>query len=297
MEKITLSLEAVASLAGIGKKELLEQLKTSPDKDEFKPEAEIQASIEAMIGDKFKKVAEDHRKRGVREAATKLERNLREKFNVSSTLEGIELIEDIVASQVEAAKKASGGSADPAQMSREDLLKVSAVQELLKEKIAETDTVKQQFEAFKSDTETRLHADKVARALEAEYMSLRPVLADDEAMKKRQVDFFLKSLDPKRFKVEGDKLVPLDDSGEPMKDAKFNTMTASDYLRANSPFPFHQHDPNKGGAGANPNPQGGGGGGNVPTFQTQEELATWMANTSDVEMKRQAVELFKKRQG
>lgn len=286
----------IANLAGIGKAELLERLKVSPDKDEFKPEAEIQTAVDALIGEKFKRVADDHRKRGVREAATKLEREMREKFATSSTLQGLELVDEIVAAQIEAAKKANGGGSAK-DMNKDELLKLAPVQELLKERIAETDAIKQQFEQFKTEVDTRSHTDKVLRSIEAEFLQMRPVLSDDEAMKKRQVDFFLKSLDTKRFKVEGDKVIPTDEAGEPLKDAKFNAMTVSDYLRANSPFTFHQHDPTKQGAGANPKPNNGGGnGGTVPKFETQEALSAWMATTTDIDMKRQAVEAFKARQ-
>jgi len=175
---------------------------------------------------KFNKVSKQQLDRGIREGAEKVEKAIKEKYEVESDLIGVELVDAVVLKQVEAASK------DKKDITKHpDYIKLEAsITKQLKEKDKEWEGKLALKESeFKKE---KLFEDVRDRSL----VNLRkrsPILPTDPAKAKVWEDTYLNELRQGNYQ-EGEDGVPivLDKEGNVLKDKHGNAVTFDEYEKS-----------------------------------------------------------------
>lgn len=226
-------------------------------------EKEIANKLKEAFGRKFKFIADEKYKRGIREKGESFEKYIREKYDIADDAQGEALVDALVATQL--AQQQSG---EPADISDDKIQKHPLFQRLLKEgqrnavqtieqkKDAEIAELKKTIEARQRKEERDVKTKLIRQTLLSTLKDKKVYLGEDEEERSRKIDFFLnhRSLDPDRFIIQGEgegaMLIPVDDKGEPLED-NFKQISASDIVMRINPFKPSVADPSKG----SPSPQ------------------------------------------
>lgn len=272
MDKI---LDVLASVTGISQTELKGKL--------LKPESEeliegFDAEVKSLIGEKIKSVGEQQYKRGIREAATGLEKTLKEKFEISDNLQGNELIERIY--EVSQEKK----QVEPSDLEPEKIKAHPVFQEeikRLKENAKkDVDKVRSEYDSFKNEVQTKelksfLYS-KAVKVLKDSRANLGNAPEDEE----KRIGAFKRMLNLNEFKIDGEgdekKIVVVDNEGNIKTDSNYNPIDFESYIKDLNPFGFHEHDPGKNGGGAPRGTNGSGGTNEFAKFKDQSELMEYI---------------------
>lgn len=195
------------------------------------------------------KLFNDGHKKGLSEGASKIEKEIVEKYGVKSDKIGIELIEEIIASK----STTSTGDLD------EEKVKLHPsyvkMQDELTKQIKNKD--KEWDEKFKQRdqeiSKQNLFKEVVAKA-KTNVLSLKPVLPKDSAKAERQMELLVAELSKLGFnKTEDGKDYILEKEGKPVEDAHGNRINFDAYVKsvAESIWDFEQGQQRSGAQNSN----------------------------------------------
>lgn len=283
-----------ASLTGKSEEEIssaLNQIAQDATENETDPKEGVAKFLEDAFSAKFRSISEQQLNRGIRESRESLEKKLRQKYEISSSAKGEDLIDQIVEAQRQAA--AASASTNLEELSADQLKGLPQVQEMVKPWVSKYEQAQAEFEQFKSGIQQREHASKVRQAIRNEFLSLNPILPSDETKKQKAIDAFVQSFNPQQFAVtETGSIKPLGENGNPLQDDKYNEVRLTDFVRANNYFDVHKADPSK--ASPQPSPSGPQAvSANGLTFANRNEMLKYMNDPSvPTDKKRAALEAW-----
>ena len=194
---------------------------------------------ERVDADRFKKSKSensDQYKRGVKEGAMKIEKAVRDKYDVDSDLEGVELIDFIITDKITEAK----GNVEDITKSPEFLKHQHEweKQQKLRDKEWEQKIVEKEQEFTKRAILTKIEK----RAL-AELDKLRPILPEDAKKAQRWKEKYFDDFRNYDYQESGDDIMLIKD-GERVKDTHGHPISFEDFARdtAESYFDFRAAD-------------------------------------------------------
>ena len=283
-----------ASLTGKSEEEIssaLNQIAQDATENDTDPKEGVAKFLEDAFSAKFRSISEQQLNRGIRESRESLEKKLRQKYEISSSAKGEDLIDQIVEAQRQAA--AASASTNLEELSADQLKGLPQVQEMVKPWVSKYEQAQAEFEQFKTGIQQREHASKVRQAIRNEFLSLNPILPSDETKKQKAIDAFVQSFNPQQFAVtESGSIKPLGENGNPLQDDKYNEVRLTDFVRANNYFDVHKADPSK--ASPQPSPSGPQAvSANGLTFANRNEMLKYMNDPSvPTDKKRAALEAW-----
>ncbi len=196
-----------------------------------------------------KTVREEGYSRGKKEALSNLEKSIKAEFGFDSTLEGEELVKELVNSKI----TESGKSKEIT----DDVIKAHPIyRELEKNKNKELD----QFKLEKTAEIEKLHTEhkqssfrKVATEKAKElFLSENPVLSEDETIRQNQIADFVARFESNNYQIEDDgTIVMFGEDGKRLEDSQGNIVKFESFVKekAGKLFQFKKQDAS-GNAGA-----------------------------------------------
>jgi hypothetical protein len=184
--------------------------------------------IERKDADRVTKLASDKTNqynRGLKEGAEKLEKILREKYEVESDLIGEELFDFIIEAKLEGAKTSS-----------EDIMKHPDVVKLINRHGKEIkDLKKTHADELKAKDDainySAFMADINSLALK-EFHGLNPILSEDPVKAKNQESLFLEKVAKVKYRKDGDVPIVLKSDGTNMTDEHGHPVSFQDFVKA-----------------------------------------------------------------
>lgn len=225
-------------------------------------------------------------KKAQKEALSKFEKDIREKFNVTEDKQGLDLIESVVMAKI----KAQGGDLDEEKIKRSDVY-LKAVERLTKEK---DEAVTEATTKYKNLEQT-IASEKINGSIRSSakeiIMSLNPILpegktADGKSKADIQVERLVDELiSQHQFEIKGDKTLIIKD-GKVMEDPHGNLVDFKTYVseKASYVWDFKQGDARRG-TGNNNDDEGGNSGAKKgyqgPAITSSEQYMELMAKAKD----------------
>ena len=251
---VSIPLEDLARLTG--KKALdLEQELFEVNGEETAQKETAPAAIAGLFNQKFTAIKDENHGKGLRKAMETVETYVKSKgFADGGDLQGTELLEAWAATLQKSkdgkgSKQLTAEELEADQIAQEWLnAKVKAMKEAHDKKLG---TLTEQLTAAQQKS---LRA-RVQREALAVLDAAQWVAGEDEATRQKRIDTVFRLLEYNHLQ-EDDKgsLIVVDDTGNPRKDATFNPVSFTDYIKEVNPFGFHQFDPNKNSPSPNPQP-------------------------------------------
>jgi hypothetical protein len=168
----------------------------------------------------LKALSENQYKRGIKEQAAKLEKALREKYEIESEATGMDLIEEVFAKQMEGVKEQSQLKDEDVEKHPLFITKRAALEKQLKAQQKEYEEKMQQRENEIRYEQTLL---KVKPKLISELKAMGAVLPDDPNLASEWEAMFIEKMVKKyKFQENGEDLTILDSDGKPVQDAYQN---------------------------------------------------------------------------
>jgi len=210
-------------------------------------------------------------KKGQKEALDKLEKELKEEHDITSTKVGKELIAEIIA-----AKIPTGDSLTEEQVKKHktylDLQESAAkqVKEAVKAKQAELDD-------FKKGLESKETLQVVKQKALAKFEALNPILSADAGKASKQKELFLKQFESGKYRVEGDRIILLSDDGTDKTDAHGQRIDFEAHVAelAGNYYDFKKAESRS--SAGNENGNGGGSGNKVVVKDEKDFMAQMTA--------------------
>ena len=277
-------LDLIGKVTNVPKTELIAKLTKNGEGTELIEETEAKAYIETILSNKINTVGTDNLKRGKREGLSNLEKSIREKFNFTSTAQGIDLIESVVSNQLETLK----AGLKPEQSESGDEITIEKIKSL---PIYQTlvDEIKNPFETRYSELETEYNNFKtdhltnqkksVAYKLATEILDRHKAILGEGDARNKRLNFFNNSIPLERIQlseVDGKpNIVILDSNGNKMVDKYQTPITYEQFIKDLNPYGFHKHDPDRTGTGGDGG-IGGGTGGSGSKWKNDGEFMTYI---------------------
>jgi len=269
-------LELLARLTGIATTELEAQLKANASEDGTLDKATVTKVLNDAFSDKFKKVGEEQLKRGKREKAEALEKEISDKYGVTGA-KGI----DLVKLAVEKAKPA----AKTDELTKENALENEIVKDLqeelrtaLKGKYEETIT---SLQTQIKDQAQKNHRAKVLGTAKDFYLKNKAKITTDGVLDARKWKTLEVLITQQKYKEVDGVLQLIDEKGNRVNDEFHEPIKFEDHLKELNPFGFHEFDPDKKGAepgGKKGGAGGAGGSGKFSHIKTKEDLVEYITN-------------------
>lgn len=181
----------------------------------------------AKVSEIKKTALDDGHKKATKTALTKLESEIKEKFGIDSEKQGLELIEDVVATKA--------ASSESKEVTEDDVKKHPVYLALEKEKSKAEKTfdatlqakIKEVEEGFAKKETVKTVADKAI----SQFMELNPVLSSDATKAEKQKALIRKQVETGNFKIEGDTILILNADGSRLEDDHGNAVKFEDYVK------------------------------------------------------------------
>lgn len=184
---------------------------------------------------KFKKEKDDQFKAGQKKAAEKIERELKEQYNVDSDLQGIELVNFVLESQTAAIKEKSKLKDDDFEKHPKYASLKLEHEKQLKEKEKEWQG---KFDAREQEINRTNTVAKVKELVLQQFDELNPILPEDTTKAGNLKRLFLKEFDGLNYQVDGKEVILLDDEGKPKADDHGNLIKLKDIVKTNTEMYF-----------------------------------------------------------
>lgn len=285
-------LELIGRLTNVPKTELIAKLTKNSEGTELIEESEVKSYIEQIFSNKINTVGNDNLKRGKREGLSDLEKSIRQKFNSTSTAQGIDLIESVVSNQIETVKAGikpnEKGTAD---LTIEEVKKLpffsSIVDEIASPLKDENSKVNKAFEDYKQSIEIGKKQNVVKEFCFDVWRKSKGIHSDKQSV----LDLHFKTIDLNKFKVEGEgdnrKVTIVDENGNRLQDGLYNDIIPSDFIKSKWTLDFHKHDPNRSGTGGDSGMQGGTGGTSSGKWKNDSEFSNYIQDPKLTDQQRQ----------
>lgn len=201
--------------------------------------------------------------RGLKEGASKIEKEIKEKYSLDSELIGVELVDAVVLSKVEEATK--GATKDISK--HPEMLKARSEWE--KEQKSRDKAWQDKLDAKdKEFSKTKLGEKIRAKAL-IHFDEFKPILPGDPNKAASWKNTFLNEVLANEFQESDDDFIPLDKEGKPLTNAHGYGRTFKEYVKEIADKYFeYQKSENRSSSG---NKNEGGAGGNLSMPKTVDE--------------------------
>lgn len=277
-------MEEIIALLALAMGKPNEEITASLEKDGVMPEGQaLVDSAKGLLTKHISDVKKEQHKRGSRETHAKYRSEIKSRWAdaPSDVTDDLEFFKEFL--------ETKEGSADPAGMSKEDLVKNPVVKSLITEQVQrqKEQYAKLQDELHKTREQYETETAKILAQtqLQAVVNETKVILGEDDQTRQRR----LKTLETlifngRKMKAEGGKLVFLDANGDPETDDAGNPITLKNLvLQEGAVFGFHKQDPGKAGAGAGSG-NGKEGGSAKMKFTTKEDFQKYLEqNAHDAE--------------
>lgn len=207
----------------------------------FKIEPETLASLYNEAGDlvdfspilnadterikKFKSESDSQYKRGIKEGASKIEKELKEKYELESDLLGVDLIDHLVVTKVEEAK--TSGTKDITKHS--DYIKLQmSIDKQLKDKDKEWQT---KLETKEKEIAKEKLFEKVSKRALTNLETRNPILPSDPRKAQVWKDTYLNELKNANYMDNDGEIVVLNAEGAPLQNAHGHSITFDEFER------------------------------------------------------------------
>jgi hypothetical protein len=189
------------------------------------------STIERKDSERVSKLSNDSKNqysRGVKETAQKLEKELKEKYNVESELVGVELFDHIVETKVAEIK-----SAKPEEVLKhpEVIKALNEKDKLLKLKDKE---IVDKLKAKEDEINMSNLFKEVENAALAEFDNLKPILPADAKKAANQKAILISELKRNKYQKDGSGFIVLKEDGTPLQDQHGNNITFQDHIKGNA---------------------------------------------------------------
>lgn len=185
--------------------------------------------LESKDAERIKKLSSDkdnQYKRGLKEGALKLEKELKEKYEVESELIGVELFDHIVETKLADVK-----GADPTEVLKHPEV-IKALNEKDKILKAKDKEIADKLKAKEDEINETMLLKEVESFGLAEFDALNPILPADVKKAKTQKEFFLsKFKEGKKFQKTENGFIVKDKDGNPLKDEHGYDISFKDYIK------------------------------------------------------------------
>jgi len=236
-------LEALAARLAKDPQEFVSSLYKDDKKEELIEESAIIGLLEKALSEKITAHNQDQKNRGVKEGRKAFESWIKSK-GFDSDLKGVDLLE---AWHDEISQKPAEKDKD---LTKEAAAKLPVVKELIDERLkAASDKLQQtetEFLTFKRNAQLS-EIKSTAQKRAADILEKNRVILEAEGVpKSKRLDTIFSLIDYDHLKVEGDKVVLIDNEGDVLKDDFGNPVTFENYILDKNPFQIRQQDPSKG---------------------------------------------------
>ena len=211
--------------------------------------------------------------RGLKEGAQKLEKEIKEKYEIDSDLLGIELFDHVIETKVAEIKKAEPG----------EVLKHPDVIKALNDKDKALKAKDKEWEKKLADKEKEINRSnlfsKVKEKALLEFEKLNPILPENAEKAQALKDILVERLNKFNYQLEGEDLIVLKEDGSPLQDAHGNGITFADHIKGHAEkyFDFKAADDRS--SSGNKPPAGGGQG--SKKVRTPKDKADYVSMMSD----------------
>lgn len=185
--------------------------------------------IESKDADRIKKLSSDKTNqynRGLKEGAQKLEKEIKEKYEVESELIGVELFDHVLNTKLEEVKGAAP----------EEVLKHPEVIRALNEK---DKALKAKDKEWQKKLDEQLDQQKkselfnnVKKSALVVFDNEKYLLPQDARKSQALKDVFINDLSKGNFQIDGDTFIVLNENSVPMKDEHGHPVTFDDYVKS-----------------------------------------------------------------
>lgn len=165
--------------------------------------------IERKDADRVQKLSTDKQNqfnRGLKEGAGKLEKELKEKYEIESDLIGVELFDFIIENKLEGVK------ANP-----DDVMKHPDVTKLINSHGKEIKAIKKEYEDKLRNKEEEVNYSNFFAEVKgkgiAEFEALNPILSDDPKKAVSQKGILVRELEKFKYRKDGDSIIVLKEDG------------------------------------------------------------------------------------
>jgi len=177
---------------------------------------------------KFQSDAKNQYSRGLKEAAQKLEKEIREKYDVDSDLIGVELLDHII--ETKTAEVKGAGS--------EDVLKHPDVIKLINQHLKEKKTLDKEWQTKLENKEKEVNRNNLMSKIKsqalAEFRNLNAILPEDAKKAQALEDVLLQGLDKYNYQETEDGFSVLKEDGTSLLDEHGYPVTFQTHVKAHA---------------------------------------------------------------
>ena len=206
--------------------------------------------------------------RGLKEGAEKLEKAIKEKYEVESDFIGLELFDHVIETKV-----SEVGSANP-----EEVMKHPEVIKALNEKDKALRAKDKEWQSKIADKEKEINKsnlfNKVKAKAIAEFENLKPILPENANKAQALKDVLLSELVKFNYQEDGENFIILKEDGTPLKNEHGYDVTFQDHIKGHAEKYFDFKTAEERSSSANNNSSNGGPKVKVP--KTKDEYVTMM---------------------
>lgn len=166
--------------------------------------------------------------RGLKEGATKLEKEIKEKYEVDSDLMGIELFDHVIETKVGEIQKANP----------EDALKHPEVIKALNEKDKALKAKDKEWEKKLTEKEAEINRanlfNRVKEKALLEFEKLNPILPENADKAQALKDVFIEKIKMFNYQIEGEDLIVLKEDGTQLQNPQGYGITFADHIKGHA---------------------------------------------------------------
>lgn len=265
---VSIPLEDIARLTGKKAVELESELFDANGEEITQKEGAIQA-IDAAFSQKFTAIKDESHGRGLRKSMETVESWVKSKgYTPDTDVKGTDLLEAWAATL----QKSEGGKGK--NLTAEELEQNQIAQEWLS---AKAKALKESYETkigVLTEQLTQAQQKSLRSRVQREALSVLDgsnwIAGEDAETRQKRVAAISRLLEYDHIREdEQGNLVVVDDSGNIRKDATFNPVSFTDYVKETNPFGFHKFDPDK--KSPSPTPQPGKPGDSKPKIVIRDQ--------------------------
>lgn len=216
---------------------------------------------------KQREISESQYKRGIKESREKLEKELKAKYGVDSELQGLDLVDEILAKEVEVHKSASTTKDDDIEKHPKFIEKRREFEKQLTLKEKE---LMEKFQTEKAELEYEFVWEKARNKARMALPESKFILPEDQARREKLLKVYeneLKELYKYAPTEDGIDFIVLDKDGNPAQDKQGNMLKFSDVITSvgSTYFPIQTSEPRTS--------AGNTGGGQTTTYKFKDREA------------------------
>lgn len=216
---------------------------------------------------KQREISESQYKRGIKESREKLEKELKAKYGVDSELQGLDLVDEILAKEVEVHKSASTTKDDDIEKHPKFIEKRREFEKQLTLKEKE---LVEKFQTEKAELEYEFVWEKARNKARMALPESKFILPEDQARREKLLKVYeneLKELYKYAPTEDGIDFIVLDKDGNPAQDKQGNMLKFSDVITSvgSTYFPIQTSEPRTS--------AGNTGGGQTTTYKFKDREA------------------------